>query len=84
MKKSVMGQIDTKRSIGHVEFDNENLSKLRQTKFKTEFLPSPNDLTNESFDDESELCVKELNIDLKIVIESYKKCISSSLLFINY
>lgn len=64
------------RSLGHVEFDNENIEKLKHTKYKTEFLANPPDLTAGNFDQETEICVKEINVDLKTVIESYKKCIS--------
>ena len=65
------------RTLGHVEFDNANIEKLKQTKYRTEFLPNPPDLVNQNFDHESEICIKEVNVDLKTVIESYKKCIST-------
>jgi hypothetical protein len=74
---TIRKQNDTKRSLGHVEFDNENLERLKQqSKYKTEFSPNPVDLTIETFENEDEICVKEINIDLKTVVESYKKCIS--------
>jgi hypothetical protein len=64
------------RTPGHVEFDNENIEKLKHTKYRTEFLPNPPDLVNENFDHENEICIKEVNVELKTVIESYKKSIS--------
>lgn len=63
---------------GHVGFDNANLEKTRGQKDMADdtYSENPADLTTKTFNDERDVCVKEIKIELKTVIESYKKCIS--------